>query len=65
MNSTVAMDCIEDNPSQSGVAGSVINPITMDDDSECESPVKISKRPNTTDKLYLTLLLYKVTTACS
>ena len=39
------MDCMEDNPSQSGVAGSARdNPITIDDDSECKSPVKISKR---------------------
>ena len=45
MNCTVAMDCMEDNPSQSGIAGSARdNPITIDDDSECESPVKISKR---------------------
>ena len=47
MNCTVAMDCMEDNPSQSGVAGSARdNPITIhvDDDSECESPVKIRKR---------------------
>ena len=42
MNCTVAMDCMEDNPSQSGVAGLARdNPITIDDDSECESPVKI------------------------
>ena len=42
MNCTVAMDCMEDSPSQSGVAGSARdNPITID---ECESPVKISKR---------------------
>ena len=39
------MNCMEDNPSQSGVAGSARdNPITIDDDSECESPVKINKR---------------------
>ena len=44
MNCMVAMDRIEDNPSQSGVAGSARdNPITIDDDSECESPGKISK----------------------
>jgi len=44
MNCMVAMDCMEDNPSQSGVAGSARdNSITIDDDSECESPVKISK----------------------
>ena len=34
MNCTVAMDCMEDNPSQSGVVGSARdNPITIDDDS--------------------------------
>ena len=44
INCTVAMDCMEDNLSQSGVAGSARdNPITIDDDSECESLVKISK----------------------
>ena len=58
MNCTVAMDCMEDNPPQSGIAGSARdNPITIDDDSECESPVKSAKGPNTTGKLYLTLLL--------
>ena len=45
MNCTVAMDCTEDNLSQSAIAGSARdNPITIDDDSECDSPVKISKR---------------------
>jgi len=40
----VTMDCMEDNPSQSGVARSARdNSITIDDDSECESQVKISK----------------------
>ena len=56
MNCTVAMDCMEDN--QSGVVGSARdNPITIHDDLECESPAKISKRADTTGKLYLTLLL--------
>ena len=44
MNCTEAMDCMEDNLSQSGVGSARDNPITIDDDSECESPVKISKR---------------------
>ena len=46
MNCTVAMDCMEDNLSQSGVAGSARdNPITVDDDSECVSRKNQQKGP--------------------
>ena len=56
MNSTVAMDCIEDNPSQSGIAGSVIPSPWMTTQS-VSLRLKSAKGLNTTDKLYLTLLL--------
>ena len=52
------MDMDSNYPVQSCSAGSVRgNPITIDEDSECDSPVKISKRTDYTTSTWFRVLL--------